>query len=163
MIPITKVSDQTRQRVHTLSNGTVVTQALGTLCFPTFSLLFSRSPGWQLLNQPFLLFVFYLSTQVSPVSHIASTIILYFHAVLRLSSALSNSVLAPVPAPLPASVPVPILYSFISPNPRSCNNLADYCSCAGGLSAVNAIGTQLRDPMNSALTRSSMYGGLNKL
>ena len=59
MIPISKVSDQTRQRVHTLSNGTVVTQALGTLCFPTFSLLFSRSPGWQLLNQPFLLYVFF--------------------------------------------------------------------------------------------------------
>ena len=28
-----------------------------------------------------------------------------------------------------------------------------YWPCAGGLSAVNAIGTQLRDPLNSGLTR----------
>ena len=31
-----------------------------------------------------------------------------------------------------------------------------YWSCAGVLSAVNAIGTQLRDPINSGLTRWSM-------
>ena len=28
-----------------------------------------------------------------------------------------------------------------------------YWPCAGGLSAVNAIGTQLRDPINSGLTQ----------
>ena len=33
---------------------------------------------------------------------------------------------------------------------------APYWPCAGGLSAVNAIGTQLRDPINSALTRWRM-------
>ena len=31
-----------------------------------------------------------------------------------------------------------------------------YWPCAGGLSAVNAIGTQLRDPINSGLTRWRM-------
>ena len=33
------------------------------------------------------------------------------------------------------------------------NYLEVYWSCAGGLSAVNSIGTQLRDPINSGLTR----------
>ena len=32
----------------------------------------------------------------------------------------------------------------------------DYWPCAGGLSAVNAIGTQLRDSTNSGLTRWRM-------
>ena len=31
-----------------------------------------------------------------------------------------------------------------------------YWPCAGGLSAANAIGTQLRDPINSGLTRWRM-------
>ena len=31
--------------------------------------------GWQLLNQPFLFYIFSLSTHVSPVSRTASTII----------------------------------------------------------------------------------------
>ena len=31
-----------------------------------------------------------------------------------------------------------------------------YWPCAGGLSAVNAIGTQLREPINSGLTRWRM-------
>ena len=31
--------------------------------------------------------------------------------------------------------------------------LEDYWPCAGGLSAVNATGTQLRDPINSGLTQ----------
>ena len=31
-----------------------------------------------------------------------------------------------------------------------------YLPCAGGLSAVNAIGTHLRDPINSGLTRWRM-------
>ena len=33
------------------------------------------------------------------------------------------------------------------------NYLEVYWPCAGGLSAMNAIGTQLRDPINSELTR----------
>ena len=33
------------------------------------------------------------------------------------------------------------------------NYLEVYWPCAGGLSAVSAIGTQLRDPLNSGLTR----------
>ena len=36
---------------------------------------------------------------------------------------------------------------------RYWNYVEDYWLCAGGLSAVNAIGTQLRDPINSGLTR----------
>ena len=36
------------------------------------------------------------------------------------------------------------------------NYLEMYWPCAGGLSAVNAIGTQLRDPINSGLTRWRM-------
>ena len=36
------------------------------------------------------------------------------------------------------------------------NYLEVYLPCAGGLSAVNAIGTQLRDPINSGLTRWRM-------
>ena len=39
---------------------------------------------------------------------------------------------------------------------RSWNYLEDYGPCAGGLLAVNAIGTQLRDPINSGLTRRRM-------
>ena len=33
------------------------------------------------------------------------------------------------------------------------NYLEDYWPCAGGLSTVNVIGTQLRDPRNSGLTQ----------
>ena len=39
---------------------------------------------------------------------------------------------------------------------RYWNYLEDYWPCAGGLSAVNVIGTQLRDPINSGLTRWRM-------
>ena len=35
-------------------------------------------------------------------------------------------------------------------------HLEVYSPCAGGPSAVNAIGTQLRDPINSGLTRWRM-------
>ena len=36
------------------------------------------------------------------------------------------------------------------------NYLEDYWPSAGGLSAVNVIGTKLRDPINSGLTRWRM-------
>ena len=42
MVLITKTSDQTRQREHTLSTCTVHTYALGALCPPSASLRFSR-------------------------------------------------------------------------------------------------------------------------
>ena len=45
---------------------------------------------------------------------------------------------------------------------RYWNYLEDYWPCAGGLSAVNAIGTQLRDTINSGLTRSRMAVQINK-
>ena len=38
------------------------------------------------------------------------------------------------------------------------NYLEVYWPCAGGLSAVNAIGTQLRDPINLGLTRWRLGG-----
>ena len=39
---------------------------------------------------------------------------------------------------------------------RYWNYLGDYWPCTGGLSAVNAIGTQLRDPIYSVLSRWRM-------
>ena len=41
------------------------------------------------------------------------------------------------------------------------NYLEDYRPFAGGLSAVNVIGTQLRDPKNSGLTRWCMAVEIN--
>ena len=45
---------------------------------------------------------------------------------------------------------------------RYWNYLKEYRPFAGGLSALNAIGTQLRDPMNSGLTRWNMAVEINK-
>ena len=42
------------------------------------------------------------------------------------------------------------------------NYLEFYWPCAGGLSIVNAIGTQLRDPINLGLTRWRMVVKKNK-
>ena len=39
---------------------------------------------------------------------------------------------------------------------RYWNYLGDHKPCAGGLSVVNAIGTQVRDPINSRLTQWRM-------
>ena len=80
---------------------------------------------------------FPLSTQVSPVSHVASTTLVRFLALLRLSSALPDPIVVPVPvhiiAPflisanalvsVPAPVPVPILCpsTGLHPRPRSCS------------------------------------------
>ena len=88
--------------------------------------------GWQLLDQPFLFYMFSLSTRVSPVSRTVSTTILRFLALLRLSSALPDPILVPVPvivvpvpisatvlAPVPAPAPVPIRCSSTGPHPRS--------------------------------------------
>ena len=44
---------------------------------------------------------------------------------------------------------------------RYWNYLEDYWPSAGGLSAVNAIGTQLRDPINLG-TDPVEYGSLNQ-
>ena len=90
---ITKTSDQTRQRRHTLSTCTILTGALSSLCSPTLFPCYSRSIFNRLSGlagtEPTLSFLhfFSLSTQVSPVSHMASTTILRFFALLRLSSA----------------------------------------------------------------------------
>ena len=87
--------------------------------------------GWQLLNQPFLFYLFSLSNRVSLVSRTASTTILRFLALFRLSSALPDPVLVPVPvivvlvpisatvlASVPVPVPVPIRCSSTGPHPR---------------------------------------------
>ena len=42
------------------------------------------------------------------------------------------------------------------------NYLEVYWPCSGGLSAVNAIDTQLRDPINSGVTRWRMPVKINK-
>ena len=46
--------------------------------------------------------------------------------------------------------------------PLGTNYLEDYWPFAGGLSAVNAIRTQLRDPINSGLARWRMAVYINK-
>ena len=46
-------------------------------------------------------------------------------------------------------------------DPYSCY-LEVYWPCAGGLSAVNAIGTHLRDPINSGLTRRRTMAIINE-
>ena len=67
---------------------------------------------------------FPLSTQVSPVSHSASTTILRFFALIRLSSALTDPILVPVPvhisATVLASVPVPLPVPVPVPVPIRC-------------------------------------------
>ena len=45
---------------------------------------------------------------------------------------------------------------------RYWNYLEEYWPCAGGLSAVSAIGTQLRDPINSGLARWRVTVSINK-
>ena len=80
--------------------------------------------GRQLLYQPFLIYLFSLSGQVSPVSRIASTTPEGFSALLHLSSALPDPVLVPAPVsttvvfPVPAPVDVPILCSSTGLHPR---------------------------------------------
>ena len=55
------------------------------------------------------------------------------------------------------NVAKPIEYTVLHTN-RGCGKKEAHvnCPCAGGLSAVNAIGTQLRDPIDSGLTRWRM-------
>ena len=138
LVLITKTSDQTRQRggrslylySSQLSPGHLVLLPL----LPCHSLLFSRLSelAAMILNQPFLIYVFStLSTQVSPVSHMASTTLVRFLALLRLSSAFPDPILVPVPVILvpvpisatalvsvPAPVPVPLLCSSTGLHPR---------------------------------------------
>ena len=60
MILVTKTSDQTRQRGHTLSTCTNLTRARSTLCSPPLLPCCSLGyPSWQLLNQPFLFYIFF--------------------------------------------------------------------------------------------------------
>ena len=56
---------------------------------------------------------------------------------------------------LPDIIVLLTLYTVLR-NITSNHTCAVYWSCAGGLSAVNAIGTQLRDLINSGLTRWRM-------
>ena len=44
-------------------------------------------------------------------------------------------------------------WRYLKNSTRYSNDVEDYWPCTSGLSAVNAIGTQLRDPTNSGLTR----------
>ena len=58
--------------------------------------------------------LFPISTQVSPVSHMASTAILWFLAHLRPSSALPDPILVPIPVIL---IPVPISATALASSP----------------------------------------------
>ena len=57
-----------------------------------------------------------------------------------------------------------INWSMVTCKGSTCywNYLEYYWPCAGGLSAMNAIGTQLRDPINSGLTRWRMAVSINE-
>ena len=85
---------------------------------PCYSL---KHLGRQLLNQPFLVYIFSLSTRFFPVSHIASTTLVWFLSLICLSSALPDPIFVPVPFPssllllfpssLPSPFPSPSLFS----------------------------------------------------
>ena len=77
--------------------------------------------GWQLLDHPFFSIFFRLSTRVSPVSHMASTTILRFLALFRLSSTFPDPILVPVPViVVPVPISATVLASVPVPNPGVC-------------------------------------------
>ena len=86
MILVTKTSDQARQRGHTPLSTCTINSYLSSEylvlppVLPCYSLYYL---GWQLLNQPFLLYFFSLATRVSAFSRAASTTILRFLALFR--------------------------------------------------------------------------------
>ena len=61
-------------------------------------------------TNPFFSTCFPLSTQVSPISHMASASLVRFLALLRLSSALPDPILVPVPVP----ILIPISFFLLS-------------------------------------------------
>ena len=63
---------------------------------PCYSL---KHLGRQLLSQPFLVYIFPLSTRFFPVSHIASTTLVWFLSLICLSSALPDPIFVPVRFP----------------------------------------------------------------
>ena len=99
---------------------------------PRASLLFSRLSGLAATGPTLPFHVFPLSTQVSPVSHMASTSYVRFLALLRLSFALPDSILVPVPilihipistialVSVPTPLPVPIVCSSKALHLRPC-------------------------------------------
>ena len=134
MILVTKTSDQARQRGHTLSTCTILTCALSTLCSPPLLLCCSLDYlGWQLLNHPFLFYIFFSFHPCLPrFPHGVYTYFAVFCAISPLFRPprsysrsrsvtlvhvpISTTVLASVPVPAP--VPVPIRCSSTGPHPR---------------------------------------------
>ena len=106
MIRITKTSYHTRQRGHTLYlYGPYLSPGYLVLP-PLLHFYYLHYLGRQLLNQPFLVYIFSLSTRISSVTYMASTTLVRALALLHLSSALPDPVLVAVLVPI--HIPVPI-------------------------------------------------------
>ena len=119
MILITETSDQKRQRGHTLSTCTILTQALSTLCFPPASLILFRLSGL-VATGPTLYFLHYFL--FSPKSPSFPTWRLQLFCVfLRFFSSLPPSpILSSFPSRYPRSpFPSPLLCPRFRPRSRS--------------------------------------------
>ena len=88
---------------------------------PPASLLFSRLSGLAATGPTlsFLRFPLFSPTQVSPVSHMASTTLVRFLPLLRLSCTLLDPILVPFPVPILVPFISPLLLSFMSALPSS--------------------------------------------
>ena len=116
MIRITKTSPHTRQRGHTLNLYGPYSSPGYLVLPPLLHFYYLHYLGRQLLNQPFLVYVFPLSTRISSVSYMASTTLVRALALLHLSSALPDPILVAVLVPI--HIPVPI-YATARFRPRS--------------------------------------------
>ena len=118
MILVKKISDQTRQRGHTLSTFTVFSWALGTLCPPPASLLFSRLSGLAATGPTLFCLRFSLVPLIS--SPFPTWRLQLLCGFLRFFVSLPPSpMLSSFPSPFPSSSPFPspLLLSFPSPLP----------------------------------------------
>ena len=101
MIVITKTSDQRRQGGCTPSTCIILTSVFGTLCSPPrFLDILQIIWVGRYSTKPFLVYVIFLSTQVSPVSHITSTTLVRILAFLQPPLSIPDPVLVPVPVPI---------------------------------------------------------------
>ena len=118
MILLTKTSDQTRQKRHTLSTCTIITQTLGTLCSPPLIPCYSLDYlSWQLLDQPF---IFYIFSSFHPSLPLFPHVVYNSWGVLCFfASPPPSPILPSFPFPFPSSspFPYPLLLSFPSPLP----------------------------------------------
>ena len=107
MIHIVKTFDQTRKRGHTHPLRVQILLKPWVPCAsPPAPLQLSRLSGLEATEPTFFAYIFFLSTQVSPVSDTAYTFRVRFHVLLRLSSRLPDLVLVPVPVLILVRVPI---------------------------------------------------------